>query len=212
MAIPAGTLPTWSEGGGGAGGALGNEPSGAKIAQGWEYSERPSPAFFNWWQGTVGKWISYLNSRTTRHERPVLTTWHAGPAANPWVGPSSAIPDYTWVVTNTAANIGQLHIPLDLDIGDRITGYTVRVRHQSTATADTIRCRLWKFASDGTASVAVGAVISSAASTAIQNLTEASLSIDVSGTDRYIILVEGNAGGSTPREVYEADVSVTVKP
>lgn len=56
MAKPS-IVPTWATGG------TKTNPGGAKQATGWVFEEAPPFNYFNWWQGLVGDWTTWLDGR-----------------------------------------------------------------------------------------------------------------------------------------------------
>ncbi len=101
------------------------EPSAGKKAIGWGAGERPPNSYFNWWMNTIYDWMQYLNDGVFASgdlETPDADLKHGNRSRMISLASSAAVvgnhPDgKSWI---TSSSSDKLHIPIEVDIGQRI--------------------------------------------------------------------------------------------
>ncbi len=112
----------------------------------------------------------------------------------------------TGVFIRSTVQNGRYYLPVHVESGERITGWSVTIRHGTNAAAQMAANLVRQI--PGSASTNVGALQSSIASTGVQDLTNTGLAHDVVAGAAYYIYVDA-LGATQNFDIFRASVTVT---
>ncbi len=150
-------------------------------------------------------WVVAHQSRLNALEgvtRVVLA--HAGRGG---IAANFVVVDSSGVFIRSTTQNDRFYIPIHVESGERITGWSVTIRHGTNAVAQ-MATNLVRQPAAGGAPINVGSLQSSVASTALQDLSNTGLVHDVIAANAYYVYVD-MLGATQNFDIFRASVTVT---
>ncbi len=115
--------------------------------------------------------------------------------------------DSSGVFIRSTTQNDRFYIPIHVESGERITAWSVTVRHGTNSTAQ-MAANLVRQPADGGAPINVGSLQSSVASIVLQNLVNTGLTHDVVVANAYYIYID-MLGATQNFDIFRASVTTT---